>query len=165
MSEVSGPKNFMPFEAASKAVSTEKNADKIGANDKASENQKVREVADQYEKFFIKEMMRHMKSTLNEDGGLIKKNNAEKIFTEQLDEQYSEQWNKRGGFGLSDIIYKNVTERYADQLPSEGAKSNGGVEILNAGKLKMAAGGEIKKPDDFSHEQMLWQIDNLNKIK
>lgn len=152
MSDIRGPKKFIPFETATKVKDlNEKNVDKIGANDKVSENQKVREVADQYEKFFIKEMMRHMKSTLGEEDGMIKKNNAEKIFTEQLDEQYSEQWNKRGGFGLSDIIYKNVTERYKDQLPQDGDKHNGGIEI--------------KKPQDFSHEQMLWQIDSLNKLK
>jgi Rod binding domain-containing protein len=165
MSDIRSPKNFIPIDTVSKiALSNEKNADKVGAHDKSSENQKVREVADMYEKFFIKELTRHMKSSLAEDG-LIKKNNAEKIFSEQLDEQYSEQWNKRGGFGLSDIIYENVTERYKDQLPADGSGTNGGVKMIDSGKIKIASGIDVKKPEDFSHEQMLWQIDNLNKIK
>lgn len=84
--------------------------------DEAAMREKVREVSDMYEKFFIKEMMRHMKSSLSEDGGIVKKNNAEKIFTEQLDEQYSTEWNKRGGFGLSDMIYENIVDRHGDQI-------------------------------------------------
>lgn len=77
-------------------------------------NEKLREVADMYEKHFIKEMMKQMKSTLPE-GGLIKKNNAEHIFEDQLDDQYSAEWNKRGGFGIADLIYQQLTEKFGNQ--------------------------------------------------
>ena len=113
MSVIRGTKGFNSFEKSIESKS--KSADGEEQMAHRTENQKVREVADLYEKFFIKELMRHMKSGLDEDGGMIKKNNAEKIFSEQLDEQYSEQWNKRGGFGLSDMIYDNITERYGAQ--------------------------------------------------
>ena len=76
-------------------------------------DEKLREVADLYEKHFIKEMMKQMKSTLPE-GGLIKKNNAENIFQDQLDDQYSSEWNKRGGFGISDLIFH---EDHCDHQP------------------------------------------------
>ncbi len=56
----------------------------------ATSDEKLREVADLYEKYFIKEMMKNMKSTVAESG-LIKKNNAEKIFEDQLDDQYSSE--------------------------------------------------------------------------
>jgi peptidoglycan hydrolase FlgJ len=74
-------------------------------------DEKLREVADLYEKHFIKEMMKQMKATLPE-GGLIKKNNAEEIFQDQLDDQYSAEWNKNGSFGISDLIYKQLTEKF-----------------------------------------------------
>ncbi len=72
---------------------------------------KLREVSDMYEKHFIKEMMKQMKATLPE-GGLLKKNNAEEIFQDQLDDQYSGEWNKRGGFGISDMIFKQLSEKF-----------------------------------------------------
>jgi len=81
----------------------------------ANTDEKLREVADLYEKYFIKEMMKNMKSTVVESG-LIKKNNAEKIFEDQLDDQYSSEWNKRGGFGISDMIYDQLKTKLGDQL-------------------------------------------------
>ena len=146
MSVIGGPKGFIPFEKPAQDLKAKSD------EGQQSENQKVREVADMYEKFFIKELMRHMKSGLDEDGGMIKKNNAEKIFTEQLDEQYSDEWNKRGGFGMSDLIYQNVTERYAGQL---GEVKKDGLDQVK--DLKMV------KPDDLNHEQMLWQIEMSQK--
>lgn len=146
MSTIRGAKGFIPFEKPSSEL---KNKSDLGQQ---PENQKVREVADLYEKFFIKELMRHMKSGLNEDGGMIKKNNAEKIFTEQLDEQYSDEWNKRGGFGISDLIYQNVTERYGAQIGE--TKKDGLDQVAD---LKMI------KPDELNHEQMLWQIEMSQK--
>ncbi len=78
-------------------------------------DEKVRQVADEYEKYFMKEMMRHMRTTVQESD-FMKANNAEKIFREQLDDQYSTEWNKRGGFGISDMIYQQLTEKFGPQL-------------------------------------------------
>ena len=83
--------------------------------------EKLREVADMYEKHFIKEMMKQMKSTVSEGSGMFKKNNAEKIFQEQLDDEYSSQWNKQGSFGMSDMIYNQLMDRYGSQF---GLKEN-----------------------------------------
>lgn len=77
---------------------------------------KVKEVADLYEQYFMKEMMRNMRSTVQE-GGLLKTNNAEKIFREQLDDQYSVEANKRGGFGISDLIYQQLTQKFGVSQP------------------------------------------------
>ena len=98
---------------------------------------KLREVADLYEKHFIKEMMRQMKSTVQESG-LVKKNNAEKIFEEQLDDQYSGEWNKRGGFGLSDLIYDQLVNRYGEQfgIKERLSKPQGPIEFDKKSTLK-----------------------------
>lgn len=96
-------------------------------------DEKLREVADLYEKHFIKEMMKQMKASLPE-GGLIKKNNAEDIFQDQLDDQYSAEWNKNGSFGISDLIFQQLTERF-------GTKDNG---------LEKPVGPiEFKKPSEM----------------
>lgn len=77
--------------------------------------EKFREVAEMYEKHFIREMMKEMRSTVHESG-FIKKNNAEKIFQDQLDDQYADDWGKTGGFGLADLIHKQLMEKYGPQL-------------------------------------------------
>ncbi len=77
--------------------------------------EKFREVSDMYEKHFIREMMKQMRTTVPESG-FIKKNNAEKIFQDQLDDQYASEWSKSGGIGLSDIIHDQLMQKYGTQL-------------------------------------------------
>lgn len=77
--------------------------------------EKLRQVSDMYENHFIREMMRQMRSTVHE-GGFIKQNNAEKIFRDQLDDQYADQWGKSGGIGLSNLIYDQLMERYGERF-------------------------------------------------
>lgn len=76
---------------------------------------KLHEVADMYEQHFIREMMKQMRSTVHESG-FIKKNNAEKIFSDQLDDKYAEQWGKTGGFGLSTMIYDQLVQKFGTQM-------------------------------------------------
>ncbi|MEK6628579.1 MAG: rod-binding protein [Bdellovibrionota bacterium] len=89
-------------------------------SDKKSQvtEEKLRQVSDLYENHFIREMVKQMRSTVHE-GGFIKQNNAEKIFRDQLDDQYSDQWGKAGGIGLSDLIYNQLIEKYG---PAVGLK-------------------------------------------
>lgn len=81
---------------------------------KAAEN-KLREVAELYENQFIRQMIKQMRSTVQESD-LLKKNNAEKIFSSQLDEQYADQWTKSGGIGLSDMIYNQLVEQFGVKM-------------------------------------------------
>jgi len=64
-----------------------------------------------YEKQFLGEMVREMRKTVN-DSGLIKVGMGEKIFREQLDDQYVDVWGDHGGIGLADLIYNQVMERF-----------------------------------------------------
>ncbi|MBC7753396.1 MAG: rod-binding protein [Moraxellaceae bacterium] len=93
--------------------------------------EKLREVADMYEKHFLKEMMKQMKSTVSEGSGMFKKNNAEKIFQEQLDDEHAGQWNKQGSFGLSNLIYDQLMDRYGSQfgLKENLEKPSGPIEL------------------------------------
>jgi len=125
-------------------------------------NEKLREVADLYEKHFIKEMMKQMKSTLPE-GGLIKKNNAENIFQDQLDDQYSSEWNKRGGFGISDLIFQQLSQKFGDKEKNI-EKPVGPIEFKDSSKI-------LKLPDSPEHTYQIHPLDlkkennnNLNVI-
>ena len=84
-------------------------------SNKPSEQQ-VKEVSDMYEKYFIREMMKQMRATVHEEDGIIKHNNAEKIFRDQLDDQYADQWGKAGGIGLSGLIYDQIMDKYGVSL-------------------------------------------------
>lgn len=77
--------------------------------------EKLRDVAKLYEGQFIREMMKQMRATVQE-GGLIKKNNAEKIFSDQLDGEYANSWVEAGGIGMSDLIYEQLMEKYGTRL-------------------------------------------------
>lgn len=80
-----------------------------------SPDEKLRDVSDMYEKHFLREMLKAMRSTVHE-GGFIKANNAEKIFRDQLDDQYVDKWSDRGGIGLSELIYKQLVDKFGAQL-------------------------------------------------
>ena len=85
-------------------------SDKVKAAD-----EKLHEVAELYERHFIREMMKQMRATVHE-GGFIQQNNAEKIFKDQLDDQYAEQWSKSGGIGLSGMIYEQLVNKFGVQM-------------------------------------------------
>src|SRR5262245_47892062 len=71
----------------------------------------LREAAKMYENHFLNEMVKAMRSTVKHDDGLIKQNFGEKIFSEQLDQQYVDGWANKGGVGLADLIYNQLRER------------------------------------------------------
>lgn len=121
MSEISKLKNLNPLNtgpmAEKKAQVTE---------------EKFREVSDVYEKHFIREMMKQMRTTVPESG-FIKKNNAEKIFQDQLDDQYASEWGKSGGIGLSNIIHDQLMQKYGAQfgLRAKIDKPVGPIELTS----------------------------------
>lgn len=82
-------------------------------NPRANEDldSKFKEVSKLYEKQFLREMVKSMRSTVHE-GGFIQSNQAEKIFRDQLDNEYVESWGDQGGIGMSDLIYKQLQERF-----------------------------------------------------
>lgn len=72
----------------------------------------LRDAAKMYEGYFLNQMVKAMRSTVNREDGVVKQNFAEKIFTEQLDGQYVDAWSNKGGVGLADMIYNQISEKY-----------------------------------------------------
>ncbi len=83
-------------------------------------NPKLLQAAQMYENQFLREMVRSMRKTVNESE-LLPTSMGEKIFREQLDDQYVDQWVSKGGVGLSDLIYNQIVDRYGQAL---GIKNN-----------------------------------------
>lgn len=93
-------------------------------------DQQFKDVAGLYEKQFLREMVKAMRSTVQESG-FIKSNQAEKIFKEKLDQEYVENWGARGGIGLADVIYNQLIEKFG---PSLGLKP---TESLQKGAMPL----------------------------
>ncbi len=78
------------------------------------QDDQLRNASKMYEQHFMREMVKAMRQATPE-GGFMEKSMGEKIYSEQLDSEYVEQWSQKGGVGLADMIYKSIKERYFPQ--------------------------------------------------
>lgn len=69
----------------------------------------IRDASKMYEKHFLTEMVKAMRTTVTPTD---QPSMGEKIYAEQLDQQYVDKWSEKGGIGLSDIIYGQIKERF-----------------------------------------------------
>lgn len=88
----------------------------------------LKDAAKMYENHFLNQMVKAMRSTIPREDGLIKQNMAEKIFTEQLDNQYVQGWTDKGGVGLADLIYNQIREKYVGATKKDFSK-HGAIPI------------------------------------
>ncbi len=73
------------------------------------------QAAKMYEQQFLGEMVKAMRQTVDESE-LMPASMGEKIFRDQLDDQYVEEWSNTGGIGFADLVYNHVMERYQNQF-------------------------------------------------
>ena len=97
------------------------------------QDKQLREPSQLYEQHFMREMVKAMRQA-SPDGGLVEKSMGEKIFSEQLDNQYVENWSGRGGVGLADMIYNHVKERYFPEAQNQLAQPQGPLPLKPANK-------------------------------
>jgi flagellar protein FlgJ len=116
------------------------------------QDQQLRDAAKMYEGHFLNEMVRAMRKTVgNEEGGLIKKNMAEKIFADQLDTKTVEAWTEKGGVGLADMIYTQIKEKYLGAKPGSGHQ---GGPMHIRGALPVGNGGGFKPPEKIQFKEL-----------
>lgn len=126
-----------------------------------SPDEKLRDVSEMYEKHFLREMMKAMRSTVHE-GGFVQSNQAEKIFREQLDDQYVDKWSERGGIGLSQMIYQQLVDKFgaAMGLKAPVSKPQGPLPLDSKSEYRGHAFQHPGKKDAVSY-----RIDrNLNAL-
>lgn len=167
----------------------------MGRPEQKTPEQKLRDVSDMYEKHFLREMMKAMRSTVKE-GGFVQSNQAEKIFKEQLDDHYVEKWGERGGIGLSDMIYKQLMDKFGvmmgirapvtkpqGPLLMDGKSDYRAQPFQHPGKKQAlsyridvggkAGGGEVKAPWDgvllgsksLADNQTMIEVEHDNGLK
>lgn len=91
------------------------------ANSPEQMEKKVREVAEDFVSVFMNQIMKSMRSTVQENSAMHG-DNGEKFFQEMLDSEYSKTFSKGSGYGLTDLIYESMMTSYrVQQLPQTGA--------------------------------------------
>ena len=68
--------------------------------------------AREFEAYFIHLMFREMRRTTFNEQGILPKSNAEKMFTDMLDEEVSKSVANGRGIGLADMIYRQMTKEF-----------------------------------------------------
>ena len=106
-----------------------------------SSDHRLREAARLYEQHFLGEMVKAMRQAVPESD-LMKTSFAEKLYRDQLDQQYTNNWSKQGGVGLADLIYNNIKERMAPLVPT--ARPQGPLPIPANGKTPVIKVEELK---------------------
>ncbi len=143
----------------------------ISPEEKAKKtDEKFREVSELYEKHFIREMMKEMRSTVHETG-FIKQNNAEKIFRDQLDDQFADQWGKAGGIGLSGLIYDQLIQKYGQQMGLKPAieKPHGPIDLNEKANFGGISASEINSSRPAKSQSITYKFltppDQKSEIK
>ena len=80
------------------------------------EKRAIMEAAEAFESYFLQIMLREMRRTIPESGGLVPRSQGERIFTEMLDEQRAIELARAGGIGLGQIIIDQMTRAYSSNM-------------------------------------------------
>ena len=72
----------------------------------------IRLAAEAFESYFLQIMFREMRRTTLDEGGLFPRSNAERIFTDMLDEEIAKSAAAGRGIGLADMIYQQMTRDF-----------------------------------------------------
>ena len=96
----------------------ERQLEKPGAGITEREDKEIRSACESFESYFLQMIFREMRKTSFDEGGFIPKSNAEKIFTDMMDEEVSKSTAKSGGIGLAKMLYKQMTAQLKGEVVS-----------------------------------------------
>ncbi|MDW7675764.1 MAG: rod-binding protein, partial [Bacillota bacterium] len=77
---------------------------------KSNNDEKLKEACQQFESYFLNQMLKGMKNTIPKND-MMPKSYAREIYEGMLDEQYSESMSKAGGIGLAKMLYDDLSKR------------------------------------------------------
>ncbi len=87
---------------------------------------RVMDAARMYEKYFLNQMVKAMRSTVKYSD-LQKPTMGEEIYRDQLDDQYVDSWTQTGGIGLADMIHDELLGKaQMNKLRREAMKASKG---------------------------------------
>lgn len=109
----------------------------LSLSDKKSKNWKV---AQEFESMFLHQLFKAMRKTVPE-GALGKPSNAQKIFTDMLDQEIANSASKQGT-GLAELIYRSMTGN--ERVPEELQQSSWSATAL--GSYRKASSKSMIQP-------------------
>ena len=96
---------------------------------KKAMEQKMLKAAELYERQFLSEMVKAMRSTI-QYSKYSQPTMAERIYNDKLYENYVDKWSQRGGVGFKEIIYKQMLEKYSPyHRPQQPLANNGALPL------------------------------------
>lgn len=120
-----------------------------------TQDEQLRKACAGFESIFLNMIFKSMRSATMESG-LIKKSNAEEIFTEMLDEEMSNQAAANSPNGLGDMMYREMLKIMPD--------ANGeikGSSIASAASALQKAYSDNKNMDKLSESKKTGGLLNL----
>ena len=83
-----------------------------------SEEDRLKEACQGFEAIFMHQLLKSMRAATL-DGGLVKKSNAEKIFTDMLDQEMAEIESKNSRNGIADLLFDQLKKTLTPERPGE----------------------------------------------
>lgn len=82
--------------------------DELTRRSAVSDTNELREVCEEFESLFVKMMLDSMRATLSDDT-LIPKNSGEKLFEDQLYDEYARSISRTADLGIADMMYDQLS--------------------------------------------------------
>ena len=77
----------------------------------AQDDKALKEACQEFEAIFIEQMLKSMRKTVPESG-LMNGGMAEDVFEDMLYENYAEKMSKSASLGLSDMLYRQISQNH-----------------------------------------------------
>lgn len=104
---------------------------KVNKNSPIYLKKQIRNAAKMYEEQFLRQMVKAMRGTVTHSK-MTQPSMAEKIYSEQLDQEYVQQWSSHQGTGLADLIYQDIIDKYYPQLAESGKVTDNSPKSMNS---------------------------------
>ncbi len=82
-------------------------AENASQADDAPDPEGVKRAAEQFESFFLSQLLKTMRETVPE-GGLFEQGFDNEVYTEMLDQEYARSLAEQGGIGLADVLVRQL---------------------------------------------------------
>lgn len=105
-------------ERHSQKIKSLKNADLTKLSDK-----KIREIAEEFESFFISQVLEYITKGIKTDG-IFGGGHAEGIYKSMMNEQYGKTIAARGGFGIGEMLYQDLIKLQVSQIKNNVSPEN-----------------------------------------
>lgn len=112
----------------------------ISSKSVASEDEQIREAAQEFESVFLFQMLKQVRNSIHKEEGLLNGGMGEEMFTGLLDEEYAKIMAKSNSTGLSDVIYQQMKRTIGinpeNLMPIESTQSATAVQGVIENKMR-----------------------------